>query len=168
MTRPKPYPNIEPFKNKAVMDVNLNNYDVTFVKPIADKVDEIKPLYFVKEDSSEVEVAKIMVKDYSRTEYNSVTKTLTLDLTHSAVGAISFTDLLGVPNRYPTVTELETGHSEAGAKSSPLILVAKEDGIYFESQSSTVEIEPRRSRMKSINKLDELERRLQRLETILK
>lgn len=168
MSRPLPYPNISPFKNKAVMDVNLNNYDLVFVKPIATKLDAIKPLYFIKEDSTEVEVAKIAVKDYSKTEYNATTKTLTIDLTQSAVGALSFTDLLGVPNRYPTASELETGHSELDAKSAPLLLVAKEDGIYFESQSTTAEIEPRRSRMRSLSKIDELEKRLLRLENKLK
>lgn len=164
MSRAKPYPNISPYRNKAVMDVNLNNYDLVFVKPIADKVDMMNPVVFVKEDGTEVEVNKLVVTDYSKATYNDSTKTLTLDLRQSSTGAVSFTDLIGVPNRLPTIAELKTGNSGAGAENSKMFLVAKEDGIYFENHSTALEIEPRRSRSKEINKIEELENRLKYLE----
>lgn len=168
MSRPKPFPDIRPRRNKSVMDVHLNNYDTVFVKPISDKVDSIKPLMFVKEDGTEVEVAKIMVTDHNRATYDSVTKSLTLNL--DVTGVAAFTDLIGVPNKFPTAAEMGTGHTDPGAEKTTMFLVAREDGIYFENHVTGVEVEPRRSRTRtsSIDQIAALEKRISELESKLK
>ena len=145
------------------MDVNLNNYDIVFVKPIADKVDAMNPVVFVKQDGTEVEVNKIAVSDYSKASYDDASKTLTLDISQSS-RSISFTDLLGVPNRLPTSDELKTNHADPGSEKTKMILVAKEDGIYFENHTTATEIEPRITKTGSINKFDDLEKRILQLE----
>ena len=145
------------------MDVNLNNYDLVFVKPIADKVDAMNPVVFVKRDGTEAEVNKIVVTDYSKASYNDATKTLTLDISQSP-GSISFTDLMGVPSRLPTSDELKTNNTGTGAEKTKMILVAKEDGIYFENHETAFEIEPRITKTRNINKFDELEKRILQLE----
>lgn len=168
MLRPKPFPQIFPRKNKSVMDVHLNNYDVVFVKPLADKLDGIKPLTYVKPDGSQVDVDRIVVSDPSRASYDAGTKTLTLNVNVS--GVTSFTDLIGVPNRLPLAAEMDTDHTDPNAGKTTMFLVAREDGIYFENHVTGVEVEPRRSKSRGVfeEKFEALERRIAELESQLK
>lgn len=165
MSREKPFPNIIAKQNKTVMDVHLNNYDTVFVKPIADKVDAIKPLYY-SVDGKDYEVEKIVVSDPARAKYDEAHKVLTLNL--DVTGVAAFTDLTGVPSRFPTEAEMATGH-DPEAKKTTMFLVAREDGIYFENHVTGIEVDPRKSttRSKSELRLVALERRIAELESKL-
>ncbi|MGL4523026.1 MAG: hypothetical protein ACRCWQ_10785 [Bacilli bacterium] len=169
--RPIPMPILSPFYNRAVMDVHLNNYDIVYIKPIEDKLDAIKPVVFVKSDLSEVEVQKIKISDRSKATYDPLDKSLTLNLDTSPVGALKFTDLIGVPNSYPKDTDLKTGHAGVtGADETSMVLVAKSDGIYFVNHPVGSEIEPRKSRSKQQQQdiIESLEARISFLESKLK
>lgn len=168
MSRPKPFPDISEKQNRSVMDVHLNNYDIVYVKPLEDKLASIKPVYFITKDGSEAPVEKITVTDYSRVTYNDATKTLNFNL--NVTGVTAFTDLVGVPTRFPNATEMGTKHPETGATSTTMFLVAREDGVYFENHVTGVEVEPRRSRTRSRqeSRMDALERRIKELESQLK
>ncbi|MGL5307651.1 MAG: hypothetical protein ACRC9Y_16195 [Aeromonas veronii] len=164
MLRPKPFPNISDRQNVSVMDVHLNNYDTVYVKPLEDKIEAIRPLYFVTKDGKDAPVDKIVVSDPSRASYDGVTKILTLNLNISGVTA--FTDLIGVPNRFPNATEVNTGKTDPGAEKTTMFLVAREDGIYYENHITGTEVNPQSSFIRSTyeDKIDALEKRILELE----
>lgn len=166
MSREKPFPDIIPNQNKSVMDVHLNNYDLVFVKPIADKLDTVKPLYYTK-DGKDYEVEKIVISDPARAQYDEAHKVLTLNL--DVTGVASFTDLLGVPNRFPTPEEMDTKHTQTGSQKTTMFLVAREDGIYYENHVTGIEVTPRKTKTRSRQeaKIDALERRIAELEAKL-
>lgn len=170
LDRPLPFPNISPIRNLAVMDVHLNNYDQSFVKPIAEKMDLVHPLIFTTQSGKEVEVNRLILSDPSKATYNESTQTLTLINTSAPVSIGNFTDLIGVPNRFPTSDELKTGHDEdPNARETAMFLVAKPDGIYFENHPLGTEIAPRTKLGKdSSDVLASLEQRISHLEQLLK